>query len=136
MNEELSGIINKFNLTQKRAVEILENEFECPRPESNMDFVTRCAPSIRDKNYISGSYKIRPHGYGIEIDISGTIIDFDFGKSGEINGFDAWCFYHFVKSNSIKTYLNSEEKIETAIKSALLNGSIIKSQGLYYYVNL
>ena len=135
MNEDLGDIINKFNLAQEKAVDILENEFECPRPESNMDFVARCAQSIRDKNYISGGFKIRLHGYGMEIDIGGTMIDFDFGKSGEINGFNPWRLYHFVKSNNIKTYLNSEKKIESAIESALSDGSILKSQGLNYYAN-
>jgi len=128
MNEELNNIIGKFNKTQERAVEILENEFECPRPESTMDFITRCVPCIRIKKYTSGGYKIRPHGYGMEIVIDGIIIDFDFGELGEINGFDAWRLYYFVKSNNINSTLNTEDKIKAAIESALLEGYIIKSQ--------
>ena len=136
MNKDLKNIIDKFNQAQLRAVEILENEFECERPSSTLDFITRCIPIIRSKEYSNGGYKIRPHGFGMEINIDGTIIDFDFGEKGEINGFDAWRLYHFVKSNNIKTSLNAENKIEAAIESSLLEGKIIKSQGPNYYSNM
>ncbi|WP_051435666.1 DUF6896 domain-containing protein [Shewanella fidelis] len=135
MDDALRLLINQFNEVQLKAVAILESEFGCPRPDSNIDFVTRCAPHIRKMGYESGGYRIRPHGYGMEITIDGKTIDFDFGAAGEINGFDAWRLYHFVKSNKIKTHLKSEEAIQDSITKAISSGSIYKSDSLNHYTN-
>ncbi|MAZ86048.1 MAG: hypothetical protein CL693_00170 [Cellvibrionaceae bacterium] len=137
MDRELSEIINRFNAVQEEAVDILESVFECPRPISAMDFTTRCKQEIRNKNYQCGGYKVRPHGIGMEININGTRIDFDFGHEGEINGFDSWRLYNFVNQNKIKSPLNTEAKIQAAIDSAISNSFIYKGTGMgsNHYVN-
>ncbi|MCE2029721.1 hypothetical protein LU361_15545 [Marinibactrum sp. C21] len=102
-----------------------------------MDFTTRCKQKIRDKAYQSGGYKIRPHGIGMEINIDGVKIDFDFGHNGEVNGFDAWRLFNFVSQNNIKSTLNTEQKIKFAVEQAVSNGSIYKVDGMgsNYYVS-
>ena len=40
-----------------------------------MDFTTRCVQAIRDKNYQAGSYKVRPHGICIEVELGKMKID-------------------------------------------------------------
>ncbi len=133
MDEELKLLIEQFNDTQKKAVDVLEREFGCKRPESNMDFVSRCAPHIRNAGYECGGYKIRPHGYGMEIEVAGKTIDFDFGINGEIDGFDAWRLSYFSRRNNLKNRLKSEEDINSAILGAVDSGHIVKSEGLNYY---
>jgi len=135
MNENLRELISLFNQAQKKAVEILEEHFECPRPITTNDYVFRCVPIIRNRNYEAGGFKIRPHGYGMEIDVGGAIIDFDFGANGELNGFDDWRLFNFVEVNKLETSLNTEDKIEDAIESAMEAGEIMKSRGLNYYEN-
>ncbi|AWF81664.1 hypothetical protein BTJ40_12970 [Microbulbifer sp. A4B17] len=130
MNRELKEIIDRFNEAQETAVNILESVFECPRPVSAMDFTTRCKQELRDKNYQCGGYKIRPHGIGMEVNVNGIKIDFDFGHNGEINGFDAWRLYNFVNQNNIKSPLNSEGKIKAAFELAVFNGFIYKGTGM------
>jgi len=137
MDRELREIISKFNDAQKAAVDILESKFDCPRPESATDFTTRCRQVIRDKDYQSGGYKIRPHGIGMEINIDGTKIDFDFGHNGELDGFDAWRLFHFISQNRIKSVLSTEKKIQSAIEKSISNGQIYKATGMgnNYYVS-
>lgn len=137
MNKELVELINEFNAAQIKAVELLESEFNCPRPISSDDFIIRCVPIIRKSNYESAGCKIRPHGIGMEVTTSGTIIDFDFGQNGEFNGFDAWRLSEFVKNNKLKTTLTSEKDIESEITKAIKEGEIIKGKGMgnLHYVN-
>ena len=124
MNTELYRLITLFNKAQLEAVEILESAFNCPRPADQMDFILRCKPSIQKLRYKFNGYKVRPHGIGMEIDMGETKIDFDFGKNGEINAFDAFRIANFIKLNKIKTALKTEEEIQYEIEKAINQGTI------------
>ena len=130
MDSDLEDLIKQFNKAQQLAVDALELEFDCPRPQSAMDFTTRCVQAIRDKNYQAGSYKVRPHGICIEVELGKMKIDFDFGHNGEINGFDSWRLFNFVTENKVKTVLNTEQKIKVAIEQAINKGYIYKPSGM------
>jgi len=127
MNEDLINLIKLFNKTQAKALDILETKFSCSRPVSTADYISRCVPIIREANYEASVYKIRPHGYGMEINVGSKTIDFDFGQNGEFNGFDAWRLENFVKENNINTPLDTKEKIETAINTAIKKGYIYQA---------
>lgn len=73
----------------------------------------------------------------MEINIGGKKIDFDFGKNGECNGFDAWRLLEFVIKNKIETPFNSEERIKSEIKNTEVTGEIVKGNGMgnNYYAN-
>jgi hypothetical protein len=137
MDPELERIIGMFNAAQLKAVEILEAAFNCPRPTTSDDFIFRCVPVIRASNYEAGGYKIRPHGIGMEINIDGTKIDFDFGQNGQFNGFDSWRLYEFVQKNRIKSLIRCEEEMDKLVKSAVAGGYIVKGSGMgnVYYAN-
>ncbi len=134
MNEDLINLIKLFNEAQIKALDILETNFSCSRPVSTMDYISRCVPVIKEANYEASGYKIRPHGYGMEINVGGKTIDFDFGENGEFNGFDAWRLEYFVKENNLKTILDTEEKIETALNIGIKNGYIYQSAGINLYI--
>lgn len=137
MDQELARIIKLFNDAQLKAVEVLENDFGCPRPKSSDDFIFRCVPIIRASNYESVGYKIRPHGIGMEVSMRGTTIDFDFGKNGQFNGFDSWRLYEFIKINKIKSPISSEKKMTGLFNNSVSLGEIVKGTGIgnIYYVN-
>ncbi len=137
MDQELERIIGLFNAAQERAIGVLERDFECSRPESSNDFIFRCVPAIRKANYIAAGYKIRPHGIGMEIDIDGTIIDFDFGANGEFTGFDSWRLYEFIQRNKIESRIGSEEQMDEIVNIAISKGYIVKANGMgsVHYVN-
>ena len=137
MSPELVRIINLFNRAQARAIDVLEQDFGCPRPIDCMDFIGRCVPIIRDKNYIANGRKIRPHGIGMVVETEKEKIDFDFGKNGEFTGFDSYRLANYIRLNKVQTTLDSEEKVkkefEKAIKSSLLRKGT--GMGNVYYLN-
>ena len=137
MDQELKRVIGLFNSAQAKAVEILENSFGCPRPTTSDDFIFRCIPVIRAANYESDGYRIRPHGIGMEININGTTVDFDFGQNGQFNGFDPWRLYEFLQANKIKSSISDEEQMEVLFSSAISGGHIVKGTGMgnVHYVN-
>ena len=134
MNEDLFNLIRLFNKAQENALIILENFFSCSRPVSRMDYISRCVPIIREANYEASGHKIRPHGYGMEINVGDITIDFDFGENGEINGFDAWRLENFVKENNLKTPLDTKEKLETAINIAIKGEYIYQAPDSNLYI--
>ena len=80
MDKNLFQLIQRFNIAQGEAVQILELKFKCSRPLSQMDYILRCVPIIREANCHIDGYKIRPHGVGMETWFNGKQIDFDFGE--------------------------------------------------------
>jgi hypothetical protein len=135
VNQDLLLLISIFNQAQLEAVEILESKFNCRRPETTDDYIGRCVQVIREKNYEADGYKIRPHGYGMAVNTGNFKIDFDFGKNGELNGFDPWRLHEFARINKIKTNLETEEMIKLAIEEAVQKSEIYKSSYINYYVN-
>lgn len=129
MHSDLISIIQKFNETQTRAIKVLESDFDCPRPKDQMDFILRCKPRIQSHKYVLNGYKIRPHGIGMEIDLKDIKIDFDFGKAGEFDRFDAYRLFNFIKVNRIKSSFLSEEEIEEEIKKLVSTGQIKQDKG-------
>ncbi len=134
MNKDLENLIKQFYEAQLEAVGILESHFQSPRPVTIDDYIGRCVEKIQKLNYEANGYKIRPHGYGMEINTGSFKIDSDFGENGEINGFDPWRLEEFVRVNNIKTKLKSAEKIKRAVADAVENSEIYKSSYINYYV--
>ena len=134
MNSELIKIINLFNKSQENAIEKLENDFDCPRPKDSMDYILRCVPIIRELNYSSNGITIKPHGIGMMINTGKEKIDFDFGKNGEFNGFDAYRLANYIRLNKIKTELDTEEKMKRAFNKALERNSLVEIERNAFYL--
>lgn len=67
--------------------------------------------------------RLRKHGYGIEIVAKGIRIDFDWGKNGEADGFDAWRLYNFARFHCKKlrcTHLAVRVWIDDAVAAGEL----------------
>lgn len=130
MEHELIQLIRLFNIAQQQAVEVLESEFGCRRPESQSDFIVRCVPAIREANYSAPGYKIRPHGIGMEVTGKGLSIDFDFGEKGQFNGFDAYRLHNFAYRNKLKIAVIKEAEIEASLRKSIENGVVVKGNGM------
>jgi hypothetical protein len=82
-----------------------------------------------------GRYKYRLHGYGMEIHGPDFKVDWDFGKQGEINGYDWWRLWLFVTENQVgyEEFKDKEFLIKT-VDLAYADGLLIRRTGdqLYY----
>jgi hypothetical protein len=74
------------------------------------------------------------HGYGVAITCADCIIDVDFGKDGEYNGFDAWRLFQFVEDNRFPVPYQNYQEVDTDIQHAEAAGEVYKSGNLYFLV--
>jgi hypothetical protein len=74
---------------------------------------------------------IYAHGYGIELKIGDLTIDFDWGPSGEPDGFDAWRLYNFTLDNPTGVACTHEEVIRW-IDEAYANGELERIEYTYF----
>src|SRR5262249_28130399 len=74
------------------------------------------------------------HGFGCSVDGPEWGVDFDFGASGQIDGFDAWRLYDFARQRLSEYGFSSEKEIESAVRSAADAGDLEFSGYILYYV--
>lgn len=72
------------------------------------------------------------HGYGIDFKNEFYSISIDFGRSGQLNGFDAWRIFSFISENKIDFPAENENIIEDMLVKATQDGVVFKDDHLYY----
>lgn len=83
---------------------------------------------------LDGNVPYYKHGYGCTVSLPSSRVDFDFGKHGEINGFDSWRLVSFAKSNLVAYGFDTFESLEDAFQEALQRGEIVWSEPTIYYL--
>jgi hypothetical protein len=105
MHSVLADRIGRFRSAQDLGVavvaEVLGPALGVWLPATNREWVTICAEcglyKIRDVEGIG----VNAHGYGIELVLDGVTIDFDWGDSGEPDGFDTWRLRNIAQVNGL-----------------------------------
>ncbi len=136
MNPALADMIGRFRSAQDRGVafvaEVLGPAIGARLPTSNGEWVTICEEC--------GLYKLRhlngvgvyAHGFGIELAFDGVTIDFDWGDSGEADGFDAWRLWNFVRVNEIPVDCAAHSQVRSWLEEAAACGDLVQDRALYY----
>jgi hypothetical protein len=138
MHPVLLDIIEQFRAAQDRGVaavvQVLGPTLGVRLPVSNRDWVHICEEiglySIRWINGIG----IYAHGFGIEVAFRDLTIDFDWGKSGQPDGFDVWRLWNFIAVNQLNVPCISDSQLESWIQQAFQSGELIQDLlcSLYY----
>ena len=132
MKAEFATVLDAFNAAQLHAVKILEG-YGIPIPKSNLDWtILKLEPEIKSKMSSDGIH-IFKHGYGLTIKDSTCYIDFDFGKNGEVNGFDVHRLFFFIEKNNIPSRYKTVDEIKCDFKEALEAGEIFFSGYINHY---
>ena len=135
MDPLLDHLIGKFRAAQDAAVALLIDVAKVQWPESNRTWAWRHIHELPPElTQPLPGITLRPHGFGIEVVAENLNVDFDWGDEGEPDGFDGWRLYLFSHDNCPElkcTYAQLNE----LLKSALTEGSLIKSGQLYYDPN-
>ena len=134
MDENLRKLIESFNESQKKAIDVMVNEFGYQRPENIDDFLRYFSKSGKYL-YECNGYKILPHGFGMWVDLKDVIIDFDLGRNGEINGFDPWRLYRYQQENHLEMWFQSVRAVEKVVEDSVKSGEIFKSEHFNYYLS-
>jgi hypothetical protein len=136
MDPVLAAMIGRFRSAQDRAVAfitgVLGPTLGVRLPASNREWAIiwgECGLSRRCQ--VSG-VGIYAHGYGIELIFDGVTIDFDWGDSGEPDGFDAWRLWNFFQVNRIAVDCRDCSQVQSWLEQADALGELTRDQLLYY----
>jgi len=83
---------------------------------------------------LEGGAHYRKHGFGCEIKLPVSEVDFDFGRQGEIDGFDLWRLQQFSKENLSKYGIETQDALKKLFEEAIATGTLIYSGYVLYYV--
>lgn len=127
----LDDLIRNFRNSQDYAVHKLTHELSIPLPKSNRAWLFYCLQNgLHDAQELNG-IGIYAHGYGIELKIDGLTIDFDWGDTGDPDGFDGWRLWNFQTENHTEVEF-SHSDVNDWLKTAFSNGELIKDTSLYF----
>ena len=130
MDPRLKHLIDEYLGAVRTAVALLA-EVGIPRPASDHAWVTNGIPgtgALRD----GAIY--RKHGYGCEVHLASGSVDFDFGRAGQINGFDVWRLADFAGDRLAAFGFKSRDDLEQIFKAEVRSGRILSSGYILHYV--
>ncbi len=120
MEDQLLKLIDDYLFQSQRAVRLLRSELK------RDDLLGSVKKKEFPKNGLIGSIEYSFHGVGCSVDFEDCFVDFDFGPSGRVDGFDAWRLYQFAKQFPEKySQLKSKKVIESGL-SKLESLGVIK----------
>jgi hypothetical protein len=132
MHPSLAELIRRFRDAQDRGVAVLTEQLEFPLPNSNREWFHFCnSQGLYEARTIKG-IGFYAHGYGIELALEGTTIDFDWGDAGEADGFDAWRLWKFIGDNNVDIKIHDYSQIDEWLEQAYHAGELTKDSQLFY----
>jgi hypothetical protein len=134
MHDALLNIITQFNHAQAYVMTVMM-EYGIRKPESNSDWTGIKIPDDVLARINSNGIKIYKHGYGLSYRDDKLFIDFDFGETGQTNGFDAHRLLNFANQNNISIPFKSLDEIRHEIEKAIQAQEIVKSRYINYYLS-
>jgi len=134
MHDTLDRLIEEYRAAQDVGVRTLLRDLGVPQPSSGGDWWLYCSKNGLYNSNQLGGIPIYAHGYGIELKIGSLTIDFDWGPSGEPDGFDGWRLYKFSLDN-LAAIKCSHSEVNAWLEDALANGELIKVGSLYFDPN-
>lgn len=136
MNPVLADMIGRFRQAQDLGVaaviEVLGPALGVRPPASNVEWVVMCGELGLYKICECNGVGVYAHGFGIELIFDDLTIDFDWGDSGEPDGFDAWRLWNFVRANEIAVDCASLSQVRSWLEEAEALGELSRDRLLYY----
>lgn len=131
MHPTLDLLIERFRAAQDLAIDTLTGDLQLPLPTTARDWWSYCGEN--------GLYNIREirgigffaHGFGVALQIGSLSIDFDFGRNGEIDGFDSWRLYLHAKDNL--PHLSCDHlEVNRWLQESLVAGELVQIDALCF----
>jgi hypothetical protein len=130
MDKKLKKLISDYQASVRTAVELIERS-GIPLPVTSRGWVDTDIPAHDE---LEGGVSYYKHGNGCLVDLPSGSVDFDFGKIGEIDGFDSCRLVKFSRSELAKYGFESEDAVEKSFEAAVKSGSLVSSGYILYYV--
>jgi hypothetical protein len=130
MDKKLKKLISDYQVSVRTAVELIERS-GIPLPVTSRGWVDTDIPAHGE---LEGGVSYHKHGNGCLVDLPLGSVDFDFGKVGEIDGFDCWRLVKFSGSELAKYGFETKDAVEKSFEAAVKSGSLASSGYILYYV--
>jgi hypothetical protein len=134
MIERLIQLIHEYQSRVQEAVALFEHYKGLSQPQHPLEWQSSGIPR---SGYLDPGEQISYffHGYGCCVHLPSGIVDWDFGREGQINGFDVWRLDEFVKRGTQNFPEFRDEKVlEDVFAKAKSNGLFHKSDYALYYL--
>lgn len=133
MNKQLADLIRDYQAKVHEAL-VLMHRSGIRMPNSNMQWV---GTDIPQNGLLDGDIAYVKHGIGCAVYLPDGKVDFDFGRHGEINGFDVWRLFLFARERLSIYGFESQDTLEGYFETAISEGHLVRSDdSLYYVANL
>ncbi|WP_338525238.1 hypothetical protein NUH87_06240 [Pseudomonas batumici] len=130
MNNQLARLISDYQASVRTAVDLMQRS-GIPLPLTCMDWVKTGIPN---RGVLEGGIHYYKHGYGCAVSLSTGKVDFDFGRHGEIGGFDVWRLTDFADSRLPEYGFATEDALKACFNEEVAVGSLVYSGYILYYV--
>lgn len=130
MDKNLERLITEFQSRVRDAVALMYRS-GMTMPYSSFAWLKADIPGT---GMLDGGIQYFKHGAGCEVRLETGTVDFDFGDSGEIDGFDLWRLTEFTKGYLPYFNFDSVEHIEQSFNAAIACGDLEGSRGGLYYL--
>ena len=132
--ERLIQLIHEYQSRVREAVELFEHHKGLKRPQHPLEWQSS---GISQEGFVDPGEQIAYffHGYGCCVRLPSGKVDWDFGEEGQIDGFDVWRLYDFVKygTQNFPEFMD-EEVLKAVFAEAEWEGLFHKSDYILSYL--
>lgn len=129
MDTRLENLIDNYLASVSAAVELLARS-GISLPSTNTEWACN---GLEGRGELADGTRYFKHGYGCAVHLPTGAVDFDFGESGEVNGFDLWRLSAFAKAKWSSFGFRNEAEIRPLFEAAIESGEIRFSGYILYY---
>lgn len=130
MNEQLANLIHDYQAKIHEALVLMQRS-GIRMPGSGWQWIRTNVPQ---RGALDGNIEYVKHGAGCTVYLPDGTIDFDFGKHGEIKGFDTWRLSVFA-NGKLSTYgFESTDDLDRHFEKAVAEGHLVGSHDSLFYV--
>ena len=131
MEPGLRKLISDYQAAVARAVLELKSG-GIQLPDSNRGWALN---GMQQHGVLPSGATYAKHGYGCHVRLAEGEVDFDFGASGEVDGFDGWRLWRYAEPRSGIYGPTSYEALDKQLKLLHSQGILRKDpQGSLYYL--
>ncbi|NWB99549.1 hypothetical protein HX882_27045 [Pseudomonas gingeri] len=128
MNNNLAHLISDYQACVRTAVELMQRS-GIPRPSTCREWAAMGIPA---RGELEGGVRYYKHGYGCAVSLSTGKVDFDFGRAGEIGGFDVWRLTNFADTRLPEYGFATEGILKACFNAEVAAGSLVRPGGRLY----
>ncbi|WP_186136531.1 DUF6896 domain-containing protein [Burkholderia gladioli] len=134
MNKQLAKLIHDYQTKVHEALVLMQRS-GIRMPNSSLRWIENRIPQ---KGFLEGDIAYVKHGSGCTVYLDQGEVDFDFGRYGEINGFDLWRLSLFAGRKLPKYGFESENSLKKCFEISISEGHLIRSDddSLFYVARL